>query len=443
MKPSLYNHFFDIENGNIILAFNSYSGALAEIEKENYPRVQYLMAHPDGAETDKDREFLQCLKEGGFIIADAIDQPGALKTRARSTRLEGTILTLTIAPTLACNFECDYCFESHSNIRMDNNIQEALLIFSDHQMYHSSGLRICWFGGEPTLCFSIIDKLQSRLLALAEKHHIQVMSGSIVTNGYLLDAEMARRLDDLGVNQAQITIDGPEAVHDNRRKLRNGKGTFNRIIDNLETASAILKMSVRINVDKDNIDSACTVVDHLQQRGILPRIKVYFAQVTSSGAACSNIRDRCYDDQEFSQTLVNVYGQLLEKGINKIDYPHVFSGATCGAICEGHFVVSPTGHLFRCWEELSLDAGKSIGHLLSPSPDNMQKTNLENYMNWDPFKLTTCQKCSILPICMGGCPMRSLQEPESSKGICSSWKYNLKEMLSLSYAGMARQAAEN
>lgn len=441
MKPSPYNHFFDAKDGSMILAFNSYTGAMAEIEKQHYPRVQHLLAHPDGAETEQDREFMHCLKDGGFLIADAVDQTAALKTRARSTRLEGNTLTLTIAPTLACNFDCDYCFESHSNVRMAEDTQDALLKFTDRYLTRAAALRICWFGGEPTLCFSILERLQSKLLELAEKHRVNIMPGAIITNGYLLDEAMARRLKDLSIAQAQITIDGPAAVHDSRRKLRNGRGTFNRIIDNLSVTADILNINVRINVDKENVDSACEVAEQLQQRGILPKIKVYFAQVTSSGAACSNIRDRCYDDKEFSETLVSIYQRLYDKGMRQVDYPHVMTGATCGAICEGHFVVSPTGHLFRCWEDLALDPAKSIGHLTALTPDDMQRKNLETYTAWDPFKLAECRECKIFPVCMGGCPMRSIQNPEVPHGVCSSWKYNFKEMLALAHSGAARQAA--
>ena len=105
MKPSPYNHFFEVKEGRIVLAYNSFTGALAEIERENYPRVQHLLAHPDQADSAQDQEFLQCLTDGGFLISEAVDQLVVLKTKARSLRLEGTLLALTIAPTLACNFD--------------------------------------------------------------------------------------------------------------------------------------------------------------------------------------------------------------------------------------------------------------------------------------------------------------------------------------------------
>jgi uncharacterized protein len=439
MKSSRYNHFFEVEGGTV-LAYNSYTSALAEIEKENYARVQHLLRHPDDAGTPQDHEFLQCLKEGGFLIADAVDEMAALREKSRRLRLEGTVLTLTIAPTLACNFNCDYCFESRSNVRMSEETQKALIEFTDGHLNHAERLRVCWFGGEPTLCFSLIDRVQSQLLELAHKHQSDIIPGMIVTNGYLLDADMARHLKELGIAQAQITIDGPQKIHDSRRKLHSGKGTFNRIIDNLSETAGILNINVRINVDRNNVDSAYEVVELLQERDILHKVRVHFAQVTSSGSTCADIRDRCYSTEEFSLTQVEIYERLHEKGIYQTEYPRVFHGAAfCGALAEGYFVISPTGHLFRCWEELSLDPEKSVGDIFSARPNEYQKKNLDAYRSWDPFALDECRECDILPICMGGCPLRGIRNPEASKGICLSWKYNLRKMIELKYLCDTRQ----
>ncbi len=442
MKPSPYNHLFEIRDGRVVLAYNSYSGSLAEIEKENCARVQHLLVHPDQATTTQDFEFLQCLKDGRFLIPDAVDQTATLKVTARASRLEGKVLTLTIAPSLACNFDCPYCFESHSAVRMSEETQGALVRFSDYHLIKAGALRICWFGGEPTLCFSIIEKIQSQLLELADKRRVKIIPGGIITNGYLLDTTMARRLKDLRIAHAQITIDGPQAVHDRRRKLRNGKGTFDRIIDNLSSAADILNINVRINVDKDNVDSAYEVVDILRQREILPKVVVTFAQVRLSGNTCSDIRDRCYDQKEFARILAQIHSQLLNRGINRIEYPHPLGGAACGALAEGYYVISPTGHLFRCWEELSMDAKKSVGDLFSPQPEDYQRENLKAYHSWDPFALAGCKRCSILPICMGGCPLSGMEKGKTASGACSSWKYNLKDLLELAYSAAVQPATE-
>lgn len=443
MKASSYNHFFELKDGRTVLAYNSYSGALAEIEKENYARVKQLLANPELSESTSDREFVQCLADGGFLIPDKVDQAMAVKTKSRSVRLEGMLLALTIAPTLACNFACDYCFESRSSIIMSEETQEALIRFTDYHLVRAEALRISWFGGEPTLCFPLIEKLQSRLLELAQKHRSEIVPGQIITNAYLLDKARAQRLKDLQITNAQVTIDGPRKVHDARRKLRNGKGTFDRILENLSAVAGILNINVRINVDKENVESACEVAEILQQQGILERVRVTFAQVQSSGHTCSDIRDRCYDNAGFAQTLVQIQNRLFSKGIRRVNSPRIGSGATCGAVAEGNFVVSPNGYLFRCWEDLSIDGEKSIGDLFSTVPDERQKQNLDAYRSWDPFKMTECRSCGVLPICLGGCPLSTLQDSEATRGECAPWKYNLKEIIELAYLGQAQSSSDS
>lgn len=434
MKPSPYNHFFEMPGGQVVLAYNAYSGSVAEIERENYPMVRDILAQPDAIYSGSAAEFLQCLHAGGFLIADGIDQTSALRVKARSDRLEGSVLTLTIAPTLACNFNCGYCFESRSSVRMSAETQDALLAFSDRHLYRANALRLCWFGGEPTLCFAMIEKLQQRFNELAQKHRVKQYPATIITNGYLMNGAMAKGLSELGITHAQVTLDGPERVHDRRRTLHGGKGTFQRIIDNLCAVAETLDISLRVNIDKENVDAASEVVELLRQRGLLGKVKITFAQITASGSVCSDIIERCHDSEEFAGVLTRIYRELHVAGLTQVRFPGLSSGAVCGAIAEGYFVVSPTGHLFKCWEDLSIDAQKSIGSVFTSEQTEEQKRNLERYRAWQPLALTGCRECGILPVCMGGCPARGLEQSQATTGSCSSWKYNLGEMLALAYA---------
>lgn len=440
MKASQYNHFFPVAGGEVFLAYNSFTGSLAEIEKEHYPRVRDLLDDPASAQTDQDHEFLQCLQDGGFMVADAIDQRAMLRTTAKNSRLEGAVLTLTIAPTFACNFACDYCFQHESAAMMNHEVQDALIRFAERQLVRSEGLRICWFGGEPTLCFPMIERLQTRLLELAARRRAQIVPGTIITNGYLLDAAMARRLKELAIPIAQVTIDGPEAIHDRRRKLRNGKGTFRRIIENLGEAAEILSINVRINVDRGNIESAYEVMELLQREGILPKVKVHFAQVTSGGDTCANIRDRCYTDLEFSNIQAALYRRLLELGIDRVEYPQALGGGGfCGALADSYYSIAPNGLIFRCWEELSTDPANSVGDIFSTPPTDTQRANLQSYRSFDPFKFSECFECNVLPLCGGGCPLRAKEKTDKVRGECVPWRFNLAEMIELSYEAQTRR----
>ena len=432
MKPSRYNHFVELADGTI-LAFNSASGALAEIEKDQRSRVEYLLDHADAAETEQDTQLVDYLTEGGYIVPDDLDELTDFRDNSHSRRAQGTTLSLTIAPTLACNFNCDYCFENRSKVHMTPEIEQAVLDFADRHLGKVVRLRTCWFGGEPTLRMPTIIRLQTALREKAREYNVECPPALIITNGYLLTGETAQKLKDLDIANAQVTIDGPEEVHDQRRKLHSGKGTFRRIVDNLAEAAHILNIRVRVNVDKANVESAYEVIEALDHRGILPLIHLYFAQVKSYGEACVNVRDRCFCEEDFSRNLAKLYRKLFDMGVYRVDYPKVYGGVFCGAVAEGTFVISPNGHLFRCWEELSTDPQKSIGDIFSTEWTDRQKKNLEAYRNWDPFKMDQCLECDILPLCLGGCPLHGMIKAVTDKGICSPWRFNLKEMLELRY----------
>jgi uncharacterized protein len=432
MKPSHYNHIFEIEDGKTLL-YNSASGALAEIDAESRPRLDRLLSRAGEAETDQDKELFDGLIEGGYLIDDKIDEPSLMKARSRRQKIEGATFSLTIAPTLACNFCCDYCFESQSNVRMKLETEQALLRFADREMARADKLLVTWFGGEPTLCLPTIERVQRGLAELSEKHKIKIHPASIVTNGYLMDKAMAERLKDLGVTIAQVTIDGPEDIHNRRRKLHSGRGTYREIMDNLAETADLLQILARINVDRDNAESAHEVLADLERHGILSKVQVHFAQVTSGTGVCADMRDRCFSGEEYSRSQVNLYRALIDRGIYRYDYPQVFGGVHCGALSDHYFVVAPNGLLFRCWEELSSDQTLSIGDIFTEEIDGDQQKNRDRYRAWDPFTMNGCKACEVLPICMGGCPIMGMRQADPTKGFCMPWKYNLKDMLYVRY----------
>jgi uncharacterized protein len=278
-----------------------------------------------------------------------------------------------------------------------------------------------------------IIHVQNALLDMTESCNVEFPPGLIISNGYLLNGKTAERLKRLRIEDVQITLDGPREVHDRRRKLLNGKGSFQRIVENMSEVAHILNIRVRVNVDKGNAESAYEVIEELDRRGILDRINLYFGQVKSYGEACANVRGRCFCEEDFARSLVKLYRKLIDMGIYKVDYPKVYGGVYCGAVAEGTYVVSPNGLIFRCWEELSTDPEKSIGNVFSTELTERQKQNLESYRTWDPFAMKECLECDVLPLCLGGCPFHGMIESVSNKGICSPWKFNLREMLELRY----------
>ena len=83
-------------------------------------------------------------------------------------------------------------------------------------------LSIDWYGGEPLLEMDLIKNMSKQFIAICQEKEVQYNS-SMVTNGYHLTPQIAKELKELKVENIQITIDGPEDIHNARRILANGR----------------------------------------------------------------------------------------------------------------------------------------------------------------------------------------------------------------------------
>jgi uncharacterized protein len=110
MKTSKYNIWFTHRDKKFV--YNAITCALAEVhntelkEIENIPNLNDL--------TERQLTNLNKLKQSGFIVDDNVDELNIVKYRNYKGKFATKGLRLTILPTLACNFDCPYCFESRS-----------------------------------------------------------------------------------------------------------------------------------------------------------------------------------------------------------------------------------------------------------------------------------------------------------------------------------------
>jgi MoaA/NifB/PqqE/SkfB family radical SAM enzyme len=125
--------------------------------------------------------------------------------------------------TERCNLRCSHCYQSGSHgmdelsfdeIRgVSEEVSEMLAAWSEiYDIKFSPSFNIT--GGEPFLrqdLFDILDHLGGRGFELY-----------ILTNGTLIDREKAVRLAVTSVGGVQVSIEGPEEIHDGIR----GKGSF-------------------------------------------------------------------------------------------------------------------------------------------------------------------------------------------------------------------------
>lgn len=438
MKASRFNILISTQNNHYLL-FNSASAALAEIEADNFPAVARLLSASAPSPGDSDREFHQVLCDGKFLIPDETDELAELVITNRRQRFAGETLFLTIAPTLSCNFRCEYCFESRQSSFMTRETEDAVLQFAARKAARARNLLVTWFGGEPTLCVDTIARLQIGLREIAQEHSLSLLPTALVTNGYLLDRNLAIKLQSLGITDIQVTLDGPRRIHDVRRRLANGQGSFDIIMSNLRETADLLQITIRVNVDSTSAATVPELIAELDKQELLSRTNLYFAPVNEHSETCPDIRGRCFSTREFAAMQTNFYRELVSTGLASVEYPMLAPGGHCGAASENAFVISPRGDLYKCWEEISLDQSHSIGSVFSETLSPQQAGRLNRFLSWDPFQLSECRGCHVLPLCMGGCPRQGLDLRQTTHGACCSWKYNLEEMLRLHHHSGTRK----
>lgn len=137
-------------------------------------------------------------------------------------------LGIVLVPTFACNFRCPYCYEDslpHTTIE-DKTLNDIINFI--HKLGQKN-LSLCWHGGEPLLAFPKIRKF----IDLVNQNDIQLIQHFMVSNGYLLDQEKCTFFNQTNLGTIQITLDGDRELHDKTRILASGKGTFDKIVDNV------------------------------------------------------------------------------------------------------------------------------------------------------------------------------------------------------------------
>jgi uncharacterized protein len=430
LVQSRYNLFAPLRDGRAV-AYNAASGATALLEREELATLQNGVT---GQPREKE-SLIRNLVYGGFLVDATIDELQSLEADYKRLRYDPSGMILTIAPTLACNFGCDYCFQGANKPlgRMSSDIQDAVLRFFESVRARLKRLHVTWYGGEPLLAQDVIRRLSDRLLKTCSEQGI-TYDAMIVTNGFKLIPQLAEELYNRRVKVAQVTIDGACDYHDRRRTLLGGQGTFDRIIENLRRVinETEMRISVRINIDSRNSYGIIGLLESFATQGFSHKknFSVYFAPVEAITEGCHCVESVCMSKKAYASIETELHRRAFELGLASLPYARRFRGL-CGAVRPNSYVVVPNGDLHKCWDTVSMPEMR-IGSVLAPE---LLQTNERNqtWNTWTPFTNQTCRNCKILPTCAGSCAHKFIN-PEQTSGEagslpCPPWKYQVKERL--------------
>lgn len=391
-KASVYNVIDSNESG--LFVWNTYSGALLRLQQDGF---DYLMSFPHD---NDDSSFFHILEKHGVIVPEKLDELGRVIFNEKNAlfSLNNEKISMVIALGMSCNYKCTYCFQSSANHSESMSDETALNIaeFICKRLSKSPNtkkLNIRWFGGEPLLYMHQIKLISDSVISYAQSHNIEFTAG-IITNGLFLTKRNVDFLNSLHVTTAQVTVDGTEQIYCESKGA--SPKDFKLVISNIVQNSALLKISIRLNIPGNNAKEAIRTTDFILKRnGLLGKVGIYFAFVRDFSNHDARIAYTEYVDQYmiWLDYVVKKYGFSMVDGI----YPRRKT-TSCGYIRSSNFCIDYHGQLFKCEHCFGIE-NSVIGDIWTGDYYNTEEMcylhSVEDHKE--------CLNCNFLPICMGGC----------------------------------------
>lgn len=324
----------------------------------------------------------------------------------------GTTATFMINVSQRCNLTCAYCYVNEGRFdypeapikKMPRATFEALVprVFALFPGYHSYAFH--FYGGEPLLNFAAIRVICEAASEIAKAHGANLQF-YITTNGTLINEEIADFFDRFGFN-VYFSIDGDKSSHDQYRKYRNGKGSFDDVMRNFD----LLKSRPHIHIIGSSVVrdgfSLGEAIAFLQQHGAdsckAERVRLGDG---AAGALQGAERDRYLRD---TRDLVNHYVDAIANGRKPMDFRLISKilqlllrkrrSAFCAA-GERMFGIAANGEIYPC----ALHVGRANSKLGTLAQGVDRETARDFRRRYSAQSQARCQDCWARNLCGGGC----------------------------------------
>lgn len=397
-------HVFCYKNKNYI--YDSGSGSLHECDKVT---AEYLKAKYEGGEMPSvDPEKLAEIERDVKVLEDK----GLLfKEEIKAYPLKSDeVKALCLHICHDCNLRCRYCFADEGAYHAERQfMSEQTAKTAIDFLIKNSGkrkvLEVDFFGGEPLMCLQTIKNVVSYARKEGEKAGKKFLF-TTTTNALLLDDD-AIAFFNAEMENVVLSLDGRKEVHDAIRKTKNGKGSFDLVIDNIKKfvrSRGDKNYYVRGTFTSKNLDFSNDVIflaengfDSISMEPVVTKIEDLQIKEEHLPAICAEY-----------ETLCDKYLQKHEngEGFNFFHFNIDLEGgvclqkkvSACGAGNE-YFSVVPNGDIYPC-HQFAGDKNFLMGNVFDGVLD---KTVREKFANSCLFTREDCKDCFAKFICSGGC----------------------------------------
>lgn len=338
-----------------------------------------------------------------------------------------------------CNMRCTYCFylekselfSSTKVHRMSEEVLEAMV--KQMMMFGEPQVSFGWQGGEPTLMG--LEFFEKAIYYQEQYGMGRVVGNGLQTNGILIDEKWAKFLKKYNF-LVGLSLDGPEHVHDRYRFLRNGKGSWRKVVDK---AKLLLDNGVAVNaltvVNDYSADFPEEIYNFHKSLGLnfmqfIPcvepdplrdgRAAPFSVSAEKYGRFLCKVFDLWYADirDGVATTSVRFFDSVF----------HVYVGLTppdCTLLdeCGVYVVVEHNGDVYSC--DFFVKPEWKLGNVLEGNLYSM--LNSEKQFIFGALKASlpdVCKSCKWLKYCKGGCTKDRIRVAED-RGVshfCKSYK---------------------
>jgi uncharacterized protein len=320
-------------------------------------------------------------------------------------------IQLFYVPSYACNFNCSYCYqEGYGQGGFENDPGVTAEFFSYiRNNFQNRQKYITLFGGEPLLGGAGNRKFLAGFIRQCRENNLDL---AVVTNGYHLESYITL-LSGTRIREIQVTLDGPESVHNTRRQLKGGHETFSSIVRGIDAALAAgLPVNLRVVLDRGNISSLPELAQYAVNKG-WTRSPLFKTQLGRNYELhyCQSQQSRLYSRIDLYKDLYNV---ILENPVILDFHKPAYSVSkflfengelpsplfdSCPG-CKTEWAFDYTGKIYSCTATVG-KPGEELGTFYPQV--KLDEVHVEKWQQRDVLSIKACGSCNLRLACGGGC----------------------------------------
>jgi uncharacterized protein len=436
MKYSRYNIFSKIRDSENYFIVNLLSGNADILDSRDAEKIEDIRKGED----IKNKKFLGELAEKGYMTDESEERREyRRKYLDFIDSREKDEIQIFFVTNYSCNFACTYCYQDQYNNPVNELNKEIVDAFFSYINKEFAFRRkyITIFGGEPLLNSPRQKDLINYIISRSVESDLSLC---FVTNGYYLE-DYIPLLRKGKIREIQVTLDGTGAIHNNRRFLKGGGATFEKIVKGIDAClNENIDVNLRMVIDKENIDNLSDLARFAIDNG-WTRSAHFKTQIGRNYEL-----HHCQSSQDKLFNRVSLYESIYELTKN---HPHILQFYkpaysiskflsekgelpdplfdSCPA-CKTEWAFDHTGKIYSC----TATVGKSDESIGTFYPGITRKEEIiEQWEARDVTSIPECKECSAQLACGGGCGSVAKNR---TGNICSSDCRPVKELLELGFS---------